>query len=177
MDSVDSTLHIEQKFLKKHYILWGNDLGVWILLLLEPILLIVQHCSLVAAWWCVSYVMQISLIWRESQTFLWKQKAKKSSVMVMHNGFFTWKKYIYMTLHATYVIFSYFEYCDPAWFCCTTRKRLENSKHVRPNGVGPRSVTLPKKSREKTFRSEKERCCSIILWVEITDCFQQLPTL
>ena len=72
------------------------------------------------------------------------------------------KKYIYMTLHATYVIFSYFEYCDPAWFCCI-RKRLENSKHVRPNGVGPRSVTLPKKSREKTFRSEKERCCSIIL--------------
>ena len=62
---------------KKHYILWGNDLGVWILLVLEPILLIVQHCSLVAAWWCVSYVMQISLIWRESQTFLWKQKAKK----------------------------------------------------------------------------------------------------
>ena len=78
MDSVDSTLHIEQKFLKKHYILWGNDLGVWIMLLLEPILLIVQHCSLVAAWWCVSYVMQISLIWRESQTFLWKQKAKKA---------------------------------------------------------------------------------------------------
>ena len=177
MDSVDSTLHIEQKFSKKHYIhTLGKWFGVWILLLLEPILLIVQHCSLVAAWWCVSYVMQISLIWRESN-FSVEAKSKKSSVMVMHNGFFTWKKYIYMTLHATYVIFSYFEYCDPAWFCCTTRKRLENSKHVRPNGVGPRSVTLPKKSREKTFRSEKERCCSIILWVEITDCFQQLPTL
>ena len=71
---------MEQKFSKKHYILWGNDLGVWILLLLEPILLIVQHCSLVAAWWCVSYVMQISLIWRESN-FSVEAKSKKSSVM------------------------------------------------------------------------------------------------
>ena len=37
------------------------------------------------------------------------------------------------------------------------KERLKNSSHVHPNGVGPRSVTLPKKSQKwKRVLNEKE---------------------